>query len=195
MQTRLLLPRSRYDEGVELISAAMATVAYGDPNLDSVFMGPLISARQRDRVLGYIDQGVQEGAKLVVGGGRPSHLPKGWFVEPTLFVDVDNSMTIAQEEIFGPVLTVIPYEDDDDAVRIANESNYGLSGGVFSASTERATSIARRIRTGSIGVNGGLWYGADSPYGGYKASGMGRQCGMEGLEQYVETKAIAWPIS
>ena len=136
-------------------------------------MGPVVSARQRDRVLGYIEKGQQEGAKLVFGGGKPAHLPKGFFVEPTLFVDVDNSMTIAQEEIFGPVLAVIPYEDDDDAVRIANESAYGLSGGVFSASEERATSIARRIRTGSIGVNGGLWYGADSPYGGYKAAASG----------------------
>jgi aldehyde dehydrogenase (NAD+) len=195
MQTRMLLPRSRYDEGVELITAAMAAVPYGDPSTDSVLMGPLVSARQRDRVLGYIEEGQQEGAKLVVGGGRPSHLPKGWYVEPTLFVDVDNSMKIAQEEIFGPVLAVIPYDDDDDAVRIANESEYGLSGGVFSASEERGTAIARRIRTGSIGVNGGLWYGADSPYGGYKASGMGRQCGIEGLEQYLETKAIAWPLS
>jgi aldehyde dehydrogenase (NAD+) len=195
MQTRLLLPRSRYDEGVDLISAAMAAVPYGDPSTDSVLMGPLVSALQRDRVLGYIQKGTEEGAKLVVGGGRPSHLPKGWYVEPTLFIDVDNSMAIAQEEIFGPVLAVIPYEDDDDAVRIANESKYGLSGGVFSASEERATSIAGRIRTGSIGVNGGLWYGADSPYGGYKASGMGRQCGTEGLEQYLETKAIAWPLA
>ncbi len=193
MQTRMLLPRSRYDEGVELVSTAMAGVPYGDPTDDGVLMGPVVSARQRDRVLGYIEKGQQEGAKLVVGGGRPAHLPKGWFVEPTLFVDVDNSMTIAQEEIFGPVLVVIPYEDDDDAVRIANESAYGLSGGVYSASEERATSIARRIRTGSIGVNGGLWYGADSPYGGYKASGIGRQCGIEGFEQYLETKAIAWP--
>ncbi len=194
MQTRMLLPRSRYDEGVELISAAMAAVPYGDPNQDeSVFMGPVISARQRDRVLGYIERGKEEGATLVTGGGRPAHLPKGWFVEPTLFVDVDNSMTIAQEEIFGPVLTVIPYDDDDDAVRIANESNYGLSGGIFSGSEERATALARRVRTGSMSVNGGLWYGADSPYGGYKASGMGRQCGIEGLEEYLETKAIAWP--
>ena len=193
MQTRMLLPRSRYDEGVELVSAAMAGVPYGDPTDDGVLMGPVVSARQRDRILGYIEKGQQEGAKLVFGGGKPAHLPKGFFVEPTLFVDVDNSMTIAQEEIFGPVLVVIPYEDDDDAVRIANESAYGLSGGVFSASEERATSIARRIRTGSIGVNGGLWYGADSPYGGYKASGIGRQCGTEGFEQYLETKAIAWP--
>ena len=193
MQTRMLLPRARYDEGVELISAAMAAFPYGDPNSDAVMMGPLVSARQRDRVLGYIERGKEEGAKLVTGGGKPADQPKGWFVEPTLFVDVDNSMTIAQEEIFGPVLAVIPYDDDDHAIRIANESNYGLSGGIFSASEDRATSIARRIRTGSMSVNGGLWYGADSPYGGYKASGIGRQCGIEGLEQYLETKAIAWP--
>ena len=193
MQSRLLLPRSRYDEGVELVAAGMAGVPYGDPQSDAVMMGPVVSARQRDRVLGYIEKGQEEGAKLVFGGGRPSHLPKGWFVEPTLFVDVDNTMTIAQEEIFGPVLCVIPFDDDDDAVRIANDSKYGLSGGVVSASEERATAIARRIRTGSIGVNGGLWYGADSPYGGYKDSGVGRQCGPEGFEQYLETKAIAWP--
>ena len=195
MQTRMLLPRSRYDEGVELISAAMAGFPYGDPSSDAVMMGPLVSARQRDRVLGYIESGKEEGATLVTGGGRPAHLPKGWFVEPTLFIDVDNSMTIAQEEIFGPVLTVIPYEDDDDAVRIANESKYGLSGGIYSASEDRANALAHRIRTGSMSVNGGLWYGADSPYGGYKESGLGRQCGIEGLEQYLETKAIAWPIT
>jgi aldehyde dehydrogenase (NAD+) len=192
MQTRMLLPRSRYDEGVELLTAAMGAVPYGDPQDPNVFMGPLVSAKQRDRVLGYIAAGEDEGARLVVGGGKPAHLPRGYYVEPTLFVDVDNSMTIAQEEIFGPVLCVIAYDDDDDAVRIANDSGYGLSGGVFSANEDRATAIARRIRTGSIGVNGGLWYGADSPYGGYKASGVGRQNGLEGFEQYLETKAIAW---
>jgi aldehyde dehydrogenase (NAD+) len=192
MQTRMLLPRSRYVEGVELISAAMAAVPYGDPSSMEVMMGPLISEKQRARVLGYIAKGQEEGAKLVLGGGKPTHLPKGWFVEPTLFVDVDNSMTIAQEEIFGPVLSVIPYDDDEDAVRIANDNAYGLSGGVFSASDERATAIARRIRTGSIGINGGGWYGADSPYGGYKSSGIGRQNGLEGFEQYLETKAVAW---
>ena len=193
MQTRMLLPRSRYDAGVALITAAMSAVAYGDPNDMSNLMGPLISAKQRDRVLGLINKGIEEGAKLVVGGGRPKHLAKGWFVEPTLFVDVDNSMTIAREEIFGPVLCVIPYDDDDDAVRIANDSAYGLSGGVFSSSMERATNVARRIRTGSISVNGGSWYAADMPYGGYKTSGIGRQNGIEGFEQYLETKVIAWP--
>ncbi|HMC38945.1 MAG TPA: aldehyde dehydrogenase family protein, partial [Acidimicrobiales bacterium] len=136
--------------------------------------------------------GEEEGAKLVLGGGRPAAFPKGFYIEPTLFLDVDNSMTIAQEEIFGPVLCVIPYDDDEDAVRIANDSGYGLSGGVFSSDEARATSIARQVRTGSIGINGGMWYGADSPYGGYKASGIGRQNGLEGFEQYLETKAVAW---
>ena len=192
MQSRMLLPRSRYDEGVELITQAMSMVPYGDPSDPNMMMGPLISAKQRDRVLGYIAKGQEEGAKLVLGGGRPAQFPKGYWVEPTLFVDVDNSMTIAQEEIFGPVLAVIPYEDDDDAVRIANYSGYCLSGGVHSGNEARATAVARRIRTVSISVNGGMWYGADSPYGGYKASGVGRQNGLEGFEQYLETKAIAW---
>ena len=195
MQTRMLLPRSRYAEGVELITMAMGMVPYGDPNDMSNLMGPLISAKQRDRVLGYIAKGVEEGAKLVLGGGRPAHLPKGWYVEPTLFIDVDNSMTIAQEEIFGPVLAVIPYDDDEDAVRITNDSGFGLSGGIYSADEARATALARRIRTGSLSVNGGVWYGADSPYGGYKSSGIGRQNGIEGFEQYLETKAIAWPCT
>jgi aldehyde dehydrogenase (NAD+) len=193
MQTRLLVPHSRYHESVELLTGAMANIPYGDPQDASVLMGPLVSGKQRDRVLGYIARGEQEGAKLAFGGGRPAQLPRGWYVEPTLFVDVDNSMAIAQEEIFGPVLVVIPFEDDADAVRIANASGYGLSGGVFSASEERATAVARQIRTGTISVNGGVWYGADAPFGGYKASGLGRQNGLEGFEQYLETKAVAWP--
>ena len=194
MQTRLLLPRSRYDEGLEIVAAGFATVPYGDPTDASNFMGPLISAKQRDRVLGYVERGVADGARLVLGGGRPAHLEKGWYVEPTLFADVDNSMTIAQEEIFGPVLVVIAYDDDDDAVRIANDSAYGLSGGVTSASEERAIAVARRIRAGTLSVNGGIWYGADSPFGGYKASGVGRQNGLEGLEQYLETKVLGGPL-
>ena len=133
--TRMLLPRSRYDEGVELLKTYLGMVPYGDPQRPDVMMGPLISAKQRDRVLGYIEKGVKEGATLAVGGGRPADLAKGYFVEPTLFTDVDNSMTIAQQEIFGPVLVVIPFEDDDDAVRIANDSIYGLSGAVSSGSS------------------------------------------------------------
>jgi aldehyde dehydrogenase (NAD+) len=156
-------------------------------------MGPLISRRQRSRVLGYIDQARREGARLVCGGDRPAHLPRGWYVEPTLFADVDNAMTIAREEVFGPVLVIIPYEDDDDAVRIANDSPYGLSGTITSGDLERAKAVARRIRTGTLGLNGGVWYGADAPFGGYKQSGIGRQCGVEGLEAFTETKTVGWP--
>src|SRR5207244_9090735 len=171
--TRMLLPRSRYDEGVGKLKEYLGMAPYGDPQRPDVMMGPLISEKQRDRVLGYIEKGKAEGATLALGGGRPAGLPKGWYVEPTMFVDVDNSMTIAQEEIFGPVLVVIPFEDDDDAVRIANDSPYGLSGGVTSASEERALGLAKRVRAGTLSVNGGIWYGADSPFGGYKASGVG----------------------
>jgi aldehyde dehydrogenase (NAD+) len=192
LPTRLLLPRSRYDEGVEMVSESFKTVRFGDPNDVEVMAGPLINARQQRRVLDYIDAGVAEGARLVVGGGRGG-FSRGYFVEPTLFADVDNSMTIAQEEIFGPVLVVIPFEDDDDAVRIANDSIYGLSGMVNSASLERSMAVARRIRTGTLSVNGGNWYAADSPFGGYKASGVGRQGGREGFEQYLETKTIGYP--
>jgi aldehyde dehydrogenase (NAD+) len=194
MQTRMLLPRSRYDEGVELLTAAMSNVPWGDPSDPSKLMGPLISGLQRDRVTALIRKGVEEGAKLVVGGAdRPAGRDKGFFVEPTLFVDVDNTMTIAQDEIFGPVLAVIPYDDDEDAIRIANDSKYGLSGGIQSGNLERGLAMAHRIRTGSLNVNASTWYGADSPYGGYKTSGIGRQNGIEGFEQYTETKSISFP--
>jgi aldehyde dehydrogenase (NAD+) len=192
LPTRLLLPRSRYQEGVELVAEAFRGVKCGDPNDPEVMAGPLINARQRDRVLTYIERGVAEGARIVVGGSRGS-FERGYFVEPTLFANVENSMTIAQEEIFGPVLVMIPFDDDDDAVRIANDSIYGLSGIVTSGSLDRGLAVARRIRTGTIGVNGGNWYAADSPFGGYKASGIGRQGGLEGFEQYLETKTMAFP--
>ena len=194
MSTRLLLPRSRYDEGVELLETAFGMISYGDPMDPAHLMGPLISEKQRDRVLGYIEQGRAEGARCLVGGGRPGHLERGYYVEPTLFVDVDNSMTIAREEVFGPVLVVIPYEDDDDAVRIANDSDYGLSGGITSASTERALAMARRIRTGTLSINGGMWFGPDAPFGGYKQSGVGREMGIEGLEAYLQTKTVGLPV-
>jgi aldehyde dehydrogenase (NAD+) len=191
--TRMLLPRSRYDEGVELLKGILANVPYGDPQRPDVLMGPLISAKQRERVMGYIDKGVAEGATLALGGRRPDHLDKGFYVEPTLFVDVDNTMTIAREEIFGPVLVVIAHDGDDDAVRIANDSQYGLAGAVFSASHERAMAVASRLRTGSVNINGGVAYGADLPFGGYKHSGIGRQNGVAGFDQYLEVKALAWP--
>jgi aldehyde dehydrogenase (NAD+) len=191
--TRLLLPRSRYEEGVEMAASAMANVAVGDPWDPSVLQGPLISARQRERVLGYVEKGRSEGARLVMGGGVPEGREKGFFVEPTLFADVDPKSTIAQEEIFGPVLVVIPFEDDDDAVRIANDSMYGLSGAVTSASLERALEVARRIRTGTVSVNGGMWFAPDVPFGGYRQSGVGRENGVEGFEEYLEVKALALP--
>jgi aldehyde dehydrogenase (NAD+) len=193
--TRLLLPRSRYDEGVDIVKAAFESFPYGDPNDLNNMAGPLINAKQRERVLGYIEKGKAEGAKCLVGGGPPSQFEKGYFVQPTLFVDVDPNMTIAQEEIFGPVLSVIPFEDDDDAVRIANNSRYGLSGAVNSGSFDRALAVAKRIRTGTIAVNGGQWFGPDSPFGGYKESGLGREHGIEGFEEYLETKTVGLPAS
>jgi aldehyde dehydrogenase (NAD+) len=194
MNTRLLLPRSHYDDGVEMLTHAFANFPYGDPTNSNVYMGPVISERQRQRILGYVAKGVAEGARLAFGGGIPAHLDKGYFVEPTLFVDVDNSSAIAQEEIFGPVLCVIPYDTEDDAVRIANDSDYGLSGAVTSASTERALAVARRVRTGTISVNGGAYFRRDLPFGGYKDSGIGRQSGREGFEGLLETKTMGLPV-
>jgi aldehyde dehydrogenase (NAD+) len=191
MLTRMLLPRSRYDEGIAIMEDGFRKVPYGDPTDPGNFQGPQISALQRERVLGHIERGKAEGARVVVGGGRPAHLDKGYYVEPTLFADVENTMSIAQQEIFGPVLVVVPFDDDDDAVRVANENEYGLGVSVTSASEERALAVARRVRAGTAGVNGGIWYGADAPFGGYKASGIGRQNGIEGFEQYTETKTIA----
>jgi aldehyde dehydrogenase (NAD+) len=189
----MLLPRSRYDEGVELLTTAFENVAYGDPTDMGNIQGPVVNRRQLDRVLGYIEKGKAEGARLVVGGKRSDRFEKGYFVEPTLFVDVKPDMTIAQEEIFGPVLAVIPYEDDDDAVRIANNSLYGLSGSVSSASLDRALAVARRVRTGTVSVNGGQWFGPDSPFGGYRQSGVGREHGVQGFEEYLEIKTIGLP--
>jgi aldehyde dehydrogenase (NAD+) len=191
MLTRMLLPRSRYDEGIAIIEEGFRNVPYGDPTNPGNIQGPQISALQRDRVLEHIERGKAEGARVVVGGGRPAHLEKGYYVEPTLFADVENSMSIAQNEIFGPVLVVVPFDDDDDAVRIANDNEYGLGAGVTSASEERALAVGRRLRAGTLSINGGVWYGPDAPFGGYKASGVGRQNGIEGFEQYTETKTYA----
>jgi aldehyde dehydrogenase (NAD+) len=193
LQTRLLLPRSRYEEGLGMVQAAFEKLAYGDPTDPSKLMGPQVSKKQQERVLGYIEKGVEEGARLVTGGGVPAHLPKGYFVEPTLFADVDPDSTIAQQEIFGPVLCVIPFEDDDDAVRIANNSIYGLSGGVYSASVERSLAVARRIRAGTLSINGAQWFDVDTPFGGYRQSGVGRENGVMGFEEYLETKVMGVP--
>ncbi|UIX29148.1 aldehyde dehydrogenase family protein [Streptomyces sp. GQFP] len=189
--SRVLLPRSRYAEGLEIIEGAFRAVPYGDPADPANIQGPQISADQRDTVEKYIRIGQEEGARLVLGGGRPAHLPTGYYVEPTLFADVTPGMRIEQEEIFGPVLAVLSYDDEEDAIRIADNSPYGLSGAVSSASPERALAVARRIRTGSVSINGGSFHGADAPYGGYKGSGLARQGGFEGFEAHLETKLIA----
>ncbi len=195
LPTRLLAPRSSYEEIVERTAAEMEKIPYGDPNDPKVHMGPVISARQRERVLGYLALGQQEGARVVTGGGRPEHLEKGFFIQPTLFADVDNGMRIAQEEIFGPVLTVIPYDDEEDAVRIANDSPYGLGANVTSEDPERARAVANRIRAGVVRINSSDPYAADAPFGGYKQSGLGRQNGLEGFEQYLQTKSLGYPAA
>src|SRR5882762_3539824 len=172
--TRMLLPRSRYEEGVAILKSIYENVTCGDPQDPVTLCGQVISQRQFDRVTGYIKKGVEEGATALVGGpGAETGFDKGYFVRPTLFTDVDNSMTIAQEEIFGPVLSVIPFDDEEDAIRIANDSPYGLAGNVMSGSLEHSLAVARRIKAGFMGVNGGAPYGADTPFGGYKDSGVG----------------------
>ena len=192
-QTRILAPRSRYDEVVEKLAAAVAAMPVGLPDDPGAAIGPLISEKQRERVESYIKKGIEEGARVVAGGGRPEGLDSGWFVQPTVFADVDNSMTIAQEEIFGPVLAVIPYEDEDDAVRIANDSVYGLAGSVYTSDNDKALKIARKIRTGTYAVN---MYAFDpgAPFGGFKNSGIGRENGPEGIEAYCEPKSILLPF-
>jgi aldehyde dehydrogenase (NAD+) len=187
--TRILAPRSRYDEVVEAFAAFASSLPVGDALDPATMIGPLVSQRQRDRVEGYIAKGASDGARLVAGGGRPAGLDRGWFVEPTVFADVDNKSTIAQEEIFGPVLAVIEYADEDDAVRIANDSDYGLGGSVWSADPEHAKAVGRRIRTGTVGINGYLPDPA-GPWGGVKASGIGRELGPGAVAAYQQPKTF-----
>jgi len=192
-QTRILASRDRYDEVVDAVSGMVGGLAVGDPENEATEVGPLVAERQQERVEKYIAVGQEEGAKVAVGGnGRPSGLEKGWYVKPTVFSGVDNSMRIAREEIFGPVLAVIPYDDADDAVRIANDSEYGLAGSVWTGDVDQGLDIARRVRTGTYGVN---QYTMDfiAPFGGYKGSGLGREFGVEGLSHYVELKSIVPP--
>jgi betaine-aldehyde dehydrogenase len=192
-QTRILASRERHDEVVEALSEMVGALAVGDPHDETTEVGPLVAERQQERVEKYIALGQEEGAKVVVGGnGRPSGLEKGWYVKPTVFSSVDNSMRIAREEIFGPVIAVIPYDDAEDAVRLANDSEYGLAGSVWTSDVDRGLDIARRVRAGTYGVN---QYTMDfvAPFGGYKASGVGREFGIEGLTHYVELKSIVPP--
>ena len=187
--TRMLVPRARHDEAVALAKAQLAKLTLGDPFDKNTRLGPLASAGQRDSVLGFIEQGKKEGATLVAGGGRPAEPAKGFYVEPTIFANVNNRMAIAQEEIFGPVLVIIPYETEAEAVAIANDSPYGLAGGVWAGTPERALGVAKQLRTGQVDINGGR-FNVLAPFGGYKKSGIGREIGPLALEEFFQLKSI-----
>ena len=192
-QTRILAPRDRYDEVVEALVEQGKVMKVGDPLDPATEVGPLVADRQRDRVEGFLRSGQEEGAKVAIGGGRPAGLDKGFYVEPTVFVDVDNKMKIAQEEIFGPVLSVIPYEGDAEAVAVANDSRYGLCGSVWTKDNDRGLGVARQVRTGTYMINTGVPIDFATPFGGYRESGVGREFGPEGLEIFLEKKSIALP--
>jgi aldehyde dehydrogenase (NAD+) len=188
--TRMLVPRDRLEEAEQVAAQAVEAVTVGDPFAEGVHLGPLASSAQRDRVQGYIQKGIDEGARIVAGGtGAPEGLDTGYYVKPTVFSDVRPEMTIAQEEIFGPVLSILPYDDEDDAVAIANGVVYGLAGGVWAGDQERAKAVARQIRTGQVEVNGGN-FNPMAPFGGYKQSGTGRELGRYGLEEFLEVKSL-----
>lgn len=188
-QSRILIARSRYEEVVDAVANFADSYVLGDPLDPAVTMGPMATSTHRDKVLGYIDIAKDSNARLVTGGGRPEGLDRGWFVQPTVFADVDNSDRLAREEVFGPVMALMPFDDDDDAVRIANDSNYGLGGSVWSADEDRALAVARRVRTGTIGLN---YYTLDlgAPFGGFKDSGLGRELGPEGINAYFEYQSV-----
>ena len=192
--TRLVVPRAKYDEAVAIAAGTMGSIKPGDPNKSGTVCGPVISARQRDRVQSYLDLAIAEGGTFACGGGRPADRDAGFFIEPTVIAGLTNDARPAREEIFGPVLTVIAHDGDEDALRIANDSLYGLSGTVFSADPERAARFASRLRVGTVNVNGGVWYSADAPFGGYKQSGNGREMGLAGFEEYLEIKTIATAV-
>ncbi|GAA2560231.1 aldehyde dehydrogenase family protein [Mycolicibacterium diernhoferi] len=193
LPSRILLPRSRYDEGLEILKTMMEGFPVGDPWTPGNMQGPQISAGQRDKVLGLIRSGIDSGARLITGGGIPENLPVGYYTQPTLLADVDPDSQVAQEEIFGPVLTVTPYDTDDEAVAIANNSIYGLSGEVSSADVDRAFAVATRMRTGNVTINGKSHFGINSPFGGTKQSGLGYRNGEEGYKEYLDAKTIGMP--
>ena len=192
--TRLLVPRDTLDEAIASTRDALAGLGAKDPTDPGTICGQVISARQRERIEGYLRLAGEEGGTIEIGGGRPAGLERGYFVEPTLISGLDNDSRVAQEEIFGPVLVVIAHDGDDDAIRIANDSPYGLSGMVYGTDTDRVNHVVDGVRTGTMGVNGGIWYSADVPFGGYKQSGIGREMGVAGFEEYLETKAVARPV-
>ncbi|WP_132992175.1 aldehyde dehydrogenase [Gordonia zhaorongruii] len=191
--TRLVVPREKLDEATRLTRDAMAGLTAGDPTDGGTVCGPLISARQRERVESYLQLARDEGGTIEIGGGRPADKDRGYFIEPTLIAGLDNSTRVAREEIFGPVLVVIPHDGDQDAIDIANDSPYGLSGQVWGTDPQRIDAVVTGVRTGTMGVNGGIWYSADVPFGGYKQSGIGREMGVLGFSEYLETKAVATP--
>jgi aldehyde dehydrogenase (NAD+) len=193
--TRLVVPRAHYDEAVAIAAGTMSSIKAGDPSDPGTVCGPVISARQRDRIQSYLDLAVAEGGTFACGGGRPPGKDAGFFIEPTVIAGLTNDARPAREEIFGPVLTVIAHDGDDDALRIANDSPFGLSGTVFSGDPERAARFASRLRVGTVNVNGGVWYSADAPFGGYKQSGNGREMGLLGFEEYLEAKMIATGVN
>jgi aldehyde dehydrogenase (NAD+) len=192
--TRLVVPRAKLDDAVGMVVNAFGGLKVGDPTDPTTYMGPLISAAQRQRVQAHVDRAVADGATVATGGKPPAGLDTGFFFEPTLIVGAGENSAIAQHEVFGPVLVILPHDGDDDAVRIANNSVYGLSGAVHCSDRDRALTVARRVRTGTLSINGGIYNTPDAPFGGYKQSGFGREMGVAGLEEFLQTKLFAEPL-
>jgi betaine-aldehyde dehydrogenase len=192
-QTRILVGKNKHDEVVDALGAAVGSLTVGDPLDAETQIGPLVAERQRDRVKGFLDAGKSAGARAVAGGGTPQHLEKGWYIEPTVFADVTNDMSIAREEIFGPVLSVLQYDDEEQAVKIANDSDYGLCGSVWTADPEHGAAIGAQVRTGVVAINSSMILDFNAPFGGFKQSGMGRELGPEGIDPYTEYQTIILP--
>jgi len=194
-QSRILVSKRRYDEVVDALASAVGAMKVGDPLDETTEIGPLVAERQRERVKGFLEAGKAAGARAVVGGGTPADLPRGWYVEPTVFADVTNDMKIAREEIFGPVLSVIPYDDEASAVKIANDSDYGLCGSVWTSDPEHGAAVAAQVRTGVVAINSSMILDFNAPFGGFKQSGIGRELGPEGIDPYTELQTIILPAS